>query len=45
MVLSRYFSGQTKATLAYLVRIRAKVKMYPFKIKHNTIKAYGGVEI
>lgn len=45
MVLSRSFSGQTKATLANLVRIRVKVKMYYFKIKHNTMKAYGGVEV
>jgi hypothetical protein len=45
MVLSRYCSGETKATLAYLVRIRAKVKMYPFKIKHNIMKTYGEAEI
>jgi hypothetical protein len=43
MVLSRYFSGQTTATLEYLVRIRAKVKMCPFKIKHNIMKAYGDI--
>jgi len=45
MVLSRSSSGQTKATLANLVRIRVKVKTYHFKIKHNTMKAYGGVEV
>jgi hypothetical protein len=45
MVLSRSLSGQTKAPLASLVRIRVKVKMYYFKIKHNTIKAYGGVVV
>jgi hypothetical protein len=43
MVLSRSMSGQTKVTLANLVRIRVKVKMYQFKITQH--KAYGGVEV
>ena len=45
IVLSRSLSGQTKATLANLVRIRVEVKLYHFKMKHSTMKAYGGVEV
>jgi hypothetical protein len=45
VVLSRSLSGQTKATLANLERITVKVEMYHFKINHNTMKSYGGVEV
>lgn len=45
MVLPRSLSGQTNATLTNLVKIRVKVKMYHLKIKHDTMKAYGGVEV
>jgi hypothetical protein len=45
VVLSGSLSGQTKATLVSLVRIRAKVKIGHFKIMHNSMKAYEGVQV
>lgn len=44
-VLSRSLSGQTKATLSNLVKIRVKVKMYHFKTKHKAMMACGEVEV